>query len=226
MDYQEEGLLLEPNDYLARSPLDTTAYGNMFGTYAIDDRYYGLPTRCTCWVLYYNKDLFDEAGIAYPEQMTWDEYASLAKQLTNDKTGEDKVWGGYFADWDIAPMPVFKGQDLYSTWGQYQFAGIASKSRHPEEAFEFLSWLCGEDGTQIIAGSGNISGYMNDEIQEIYRDSLPVICAAKNFLRFSISAMLSGGGECDIVELYWCQRKGEKSSSSPRHQNMLLSIAQ
>lgn len=57
MDYQEEGLLLELNDYLARSPLDTTAYGNMFGTYAIDDRYYGLPTRCTCWVLYYNKDL-------------------------------------------------------------------------------------------------------------------------------------------------------------------------
>ena len=258
VDYQEEGLLLELNDYLARSPLDTTAYGNMFGTYAIDDRYYGLPTRCTCWVLYYNKDLFDEAGIAYPEQMTWDEYASLAKQLTNDKTGEDKVWGGYFADWcyqyagvqrknylydddisdtleglqmlnrfynidkshaplaevmqtsdgylqffedgnvammpqgewvaglimedvrngrktadwDVAPMPVFEGQDPYSTWGQYQFAGIASESRHPEEAFEFLSWLCGEEGAQIIAGSGNISGYMNDEIQEIYRDSL------------------------------------------------------
>lgn len=258
VDYQEEGLLLELNDYLARSPLDTTAYGNMFGTYTIDDRYYGLPTRCTCWVLYYNKDLFDEAGIAYPEQMTWDEYASLAKQLTNDKTGEDKVWGGYFADWcyqyagvqrknylydddisdtleglqmlnrfynidkshaplaevmqtsdgylqffedgnvammpqgewvaglimedvqngrktadwDVAPMPVFEGQDPYSTWGQYQFAGIASESRHPEEAFEFLSWLCGEEGAQIIAGSGNISGYMNDEIQEIYRDSL------------------------------------------------------
>ena len=258
VDYQEEGLLLELNDYLARSPLDTTAYGNMFGTYTIDDRYYGLPTRCTCWVLYYNKDLFDEAGIAYPEQMTWDEYASLAKRLTNDKTGEDKVWGGYFADWcyqyagvqrknylydddisdtleglqmlnrfynidkshaplaevmqtsdgylqffedgnvammpqgewvaglimedvrngrktadwDVAPMPVFEGQDPYSTWGQYQFAGIASESRHPEEAFEFLSWLCGEGGAQIIAGSGNISGYMNDEIQEIYRDSL------------------------------------------------------
>lgn len=258
VDYQKEGLLLELNDYLARSPLDTTAYGNMFGTYTIDDRYYGLPTRCTCWVLYYNKDLFDEAGIAYPEQMTWDEYASLAKQLTNDKTGEDKVWGGYFADWcyqyagvqrknylydddisdtleglqmlncfynidkshaplaevmqtsdgylqffedgnvammpqgewvaglimedvqngrktadwDVAPMPVFEGQDPYSTWGQYQFAGIASESRHPEEAFEFLSWLCGEEGAQIIAGSGNISGYMNDEIQEIYRDSL------------------------------------------------------
>lgn len=258
VDYQKEGLLLELNDYLARSPLDTTAYGNMFGTYTIDDRYYGLPTRCTCWVLYYNKDLFDEAGIAYPEQMTWDEYASLAKRLTNDKTGEDKVWGGYFADWcyqyagvqrknylydddisdtleglqmlnrfynidkshaplaevmqtsdgylqffedgnvammpqgewvaglimedvqngrktadwDVAPMPVFEGQDPYSTWGQYQFAGIASESRHPEEAFEFLSWLCGEEGAQIIAGSGNISGYMNDEIQEIYRDSL------------------------------------------------------
>ena len=76
------------------------------------------------------------------------------------------------ADWDIAPMPVFEGQDPYSTWGQYQFAGITSECEHPQEAFEFLSWLCGEGGAQIIAGSGNISGYMDDEIREIYRDSL------------------------------------------------------
>lgn len=258
VDYQEEGLLLELNDYLARSPLDTTAYGNMFGTYAIDDRYYGLPTRCTCWVLYYNKEIFDAEGVAYPGQMTWEEYARLAKQLTNNGTGDDKIWGGYFADWcyqfagvqrknylydddisdtleglqllnrfynvdkshpplsavmetsdeylqffedgnvammpqgewvaglimedvrngrktadwDIAPMPVFEGQDPYSTWGQYQFAGITSECEHPQEAFEFLSWLCGEGGAQIIAGSGNISGYMDDEIRKIYRDSL------------------------------------------------------
>ena len=258
VDYEQEGLLLELNDYLAKSPLDTTAYGNMFATYTIDDRYYGLPTRATCWVLYYNKEIFDEAGMAYPGQMTWEEYAQLAKQLTNDKTGDDKIWGGYFADWcyqyagvqrknylydddisdtleglqmlnrfynidkshaplatvmetsdnylhffedgnvammpqgewvaglimedvrngretadwDVAPMPVFEGQEPYSTWGQYQFAGITSECEHPQEAFEFLSWLCGEGGAQIIAGSGNISGYMDDEIQEIYRDSL------------------------------------------------------
>lgn len=67
-----------------------------------------------------------------------------------------------------------KIKDVVKSEEQVDLFGIrgVTKSRHPEEAFEFLSWLCGEDGAQIIAGSGNISGYMNDEIQEIYRDSL------------------------------------------------------
>lgn len=257
VDYQEDGLLIELNAYLARSELDTTAYGNMFGTYMIDDRYYGLPTRSTCWVMYYNKELFDAAGLEFPKQLTWEEYASLAKQLTGEADGE-KIWGGYFADWcyqfagiqrqnylydddisdtlegllllnrfynidqshvplgdvmdisddyirvfeagkiammpqgewtagllledekngvdvidwDVAPMPVFDGQDAYSTWGQYQFAGITTECQNPEEAFEFLSWLCGAEGAQVISGSGMISGYMDDTIQEIYRESL------------------------------------------------------
>ena len=64
---------------------------------------------------------------------------------------------------------VVKSEEQVDLFG---IRGVTKIVDYQEEAFEFLSWLCGEDGAQIIAGSGNISGYMNDEIQEIYRDSL------------------------------------------------------
>ena len=35
-------------------------------------------------MLYYNKDLFDKAGVEYPSaDMTWDEYEALAKKILN-----------------------------------------------------------------------------------------------------------------------------------------------
>lgn len=257
-DYQQEGLLMDISDYMLKSDLDLTAYGNMVYSYSIDDQYYGLPTRNTYWSLYYNKTLFDRAGLQYPGQLTWEEYAQLAKQLTTDGEGEDKIWGGYFInwiyyfagvqrqnylydddisdtmesllwlnrfynedqshmplldvieigddymrvfesgmvammpqgewaagwlhedeetgitdiDWDIAPMPVFEGMEKNTTWGQYQFAGITSECQHPDEAFQFLSYLCGKESAKIYAATGMVSAYMDEEVMDIYRRTM------------------------------------------------------
>lgn len=47
-------------------------------------------------MLFYNKDLFDAAGVAYPtNDMTWDAYAELAKQMT-----KDGVYGTHYASTD------------------------------------------------------------------------------------------------------------------------------
>lgn len=49
-------------------------------------------------LLFYNKDMFDAAGLDYPsatEPMTVDEYAELADKLSNYAENiEDRVWGG------------------------------------------------------------------------------------------------------------------------------------
>ena len=51
--------------------------------YEIDGKTYGVPYRQDSWVLYYNKDLFDKAKVAYPDgSWTWDDYAKAAKDLT------------------------------------------------------------------------------------------------------------------------------------------------
>ena len=48
-----------------------------------------LPQNLSSLVVYYNRDLFDAAGVPYPEAgWTWDEFLSAAKALTRDLDGD------------------------------------------------------------------------------------------------------------------------------------------
>jgi len=84
------------------APLDTTGYdmSGFVGTeknYAVDGVQYAIPFRSDFWVLFYNKDLFDAAGVAYPtNDMTWDQYAELARKLTDKEKG---IYGTHYHTW-------------------------------------------------------------------------------------------------------------------------------
>ncbi len=59
---------------------------------------YALPMDVAGTVLYYNKKLFDEAGVPYPSAdtpMTFDQLLETAKKLTKDTNGDGKTdqWG-------------------------------------------------------------------------------------------------------------------------------------
>ena len=60
--------------------------------------FYGLPVSGSCWMLFYNKDLFDAKGLPYPTDLTWDQYADLCKELTYDEEGVH-YWGGMNPNW-------------------------------------------------------------------------------------------------------------------------------
>ncbi len=63
------------DEYIA-GPLESTM---------MDGKHYGIPFATNCTALYYNKDMFDAAGIAYPdENTTWDDFREMAKALTKD----------------------------------------------------------------------------------------------------------------------------------------------
>jgi multiple sugar transport system substrate-binding protein len=48
-----------------------------------------LPQNLSSLVVYYNRDLFDAAGVAYPEAgWTWDDFLAAAKTLTIDINGD------------------------------------------------------------------------------------------------------------------------------------------
>lgn len=54
-----------------------------------DGEVYGIPSGAQTAVIYYNKDLFDEAGLPYPTpDWTWNEMLALAKALTKDFDGD------------------------------------------------------------------------------------------------------------------------------------------
>ena len=70
-----------------------------------DGNYYALPFKQEMYCVFYNKAIFDEAGVPYPEgPWTWDEYVETAQKLTDKKKG---VYGSFMnADLPWMYMPA------------------------------------------------------------------------------------------------------------------------
>lgn len=74
-DITESASDIKWDEYIA-GPMESTM---------MDGKHYGIPFATNCTALFYNKDLFDAAGISYPdENTTWDEFREMAKALTKD----------------------------------------------------------------------------------------------------------------------------------------------
>ncbi len=75
-------------------------------TYAVAGKVYGLPTWCLTMWLFYNKKMFDEAGLAYPTaKTTWEEYVELARKLTKtDASGNITQYGSNGWEWWTFPV--------------------------------------------------------------------------------------------------------------------------
>lgn len=51
--------------------------------YNVDGKQYAIPKDFDTIGVWYNKKIFDEAGVPYPtDDWTWDDMADIAKQLT------------------------------------------------------------------------------------------------------------------------------------------------
>jgi len=54
--------------------------------------FYGLPRGWTTFVLYYNKDMFREAGVPFPrEGWTWDDFLTACRKITRDTDGDGRI---------------------------------------------------------------------------------------------------------------------------------------
>ena len=97
-NWSKEGLVVPMNDMIAADGYDMSKYAGMDACYVsmADGQQYALPFRADFWVMFYNKDLFDKAGVAYPtNDWTWDEYAAIAREVA-EKTG---AYGTHYHTW-------------------------------------------------------------------------------------------------------------------------------
>lgn len=77
--FQEGGQLLDVSDVALPDGISGT------DSYEVDGAAYAVPYRQDSWVLFYNKALFDAAGVEHPDgSWTWDDYADAAEALTTD----------------------------------------------------------------------------------------------------------------------------------------------
>ncbi|NLZ81259.1 MAG: extracellular solute-binding protein [Clostridiales bacterium] len=247
------GQLETLNDRISAAGIDTSAYGGTTEQITIDNSLYALPFRSDFWVMYYNKDLFDAADVAYPSNdMTFEEYDALARKMTSGE-GIDKVYGAHYHTWrsavqlfgildgkntivdgsydflapyyelilnqqkdgvvmdyatlktssthysgvfynnqvammnmgswfiatliskieagetdvknfGIVKYPHAEGIAPGTTLGTITSLAVNKKSANTDAAFDFLSFVCGEEGAEVIANTGTIPAIKNDEV--------------------------------------------------------------
>lgn len=135
--YQESGVLA------ALDSADTSGLReSLVEAYSTDGTSYALPISFSDVVLFYNKDLFDAAGLDYPTaDWTWADEAKAAEALTQ---AEDGIWGDY--------QPI-SYHEFYKTVSQAggTFLSEDGKSAafNSPEGLAAAEWLVGKSGTTM-----------------------------------------------------------------------------
>jgi multiple sugar transport system substrate-binding protein len=135
---------LQANGQLAElKGVDGKVYSQaLLDTYATGGKQYGLPTSFSDVVLYYNKDLFDAAGVAYPtSNWTWKDETAAAEKITNKADG---VWG------DHQPVTY---NEYYKTLVQNGASFLTKNGKkaafNSPAGLEAAKWLVDKSGTTM-----------------------------------------------------------------------------
>ena len=148
----KNNVLLSLDDMIAADP-DGQAMLDDFvdattDVFTIDGKLYELPTDCNDAVVHVNTKMFQDAGIEIPyDGWTWDEFRSIAKQLTTGE-GDSKVYGfatslapSWLAGWFMS-----NGSDyINSDWTDSNLSDPKAL-----ETVEFLNNLVNEDKSMPV----------------------------------------------------------------------------
>jgi len=87
--YASNGMLAPISDQIKKDGLDTSVYPKALDDlYSLNGKQYGMPKDFDTIGLWYNKTLFDKAGVKYPDATwTWKDLQSAAAKLTNKSKG-------------------------------------------------------------------------------------------------------------------------------------------
>ncbi|MGV3617279.1 MAG: extracellular solute-binding protein [Fimbriimonas sp.] len=102
--FVRSGVAMDLTDALKKRGVDVArdTYAGIQGAAIYEGRVYGVPTNIAADGVWFHKDLFDAAGIAYPQgEMKWDAMIALAKRLTvRDAQGKVTRYGLMFPWWN------------------------------------------------------------------------------------------------------------------------------
>ena len=143
--YSSKGQLVDLSSYYKTAGTDPV---KEFGQSAVDrysttGKLWAAPDRGGSQVVFYNKDLFDAAGVSYPTaNWTWTDFKSAAQKLTK-KDGDKTIQWGYAAgDW----------WPWYMNWMKQNGGTILNSNGQPEinsaanvEALQFYNDLVLKD---------------------------------------------------------------------------------
>jgi multiple sugar transport system substrate-binding protein len=89
-DYASKGLLYPLDEFVNDPDFQfEDFYPSLVDAFRFGGELYGIPKDWTTFAIYYNMDMFDKEGVAYPnEKWTWDDLIKAAQKLTKDSNGD------------------------------------------------------------------------------------------------------------------------------------------
>ena len=247
----QKNAIISLDDYISADGVDLSLYNGATDQVTVDGSLYELPFRNDIWVLFYNKDLFDAAGVDYPtNDMTWAQYDELARKvaskdvygthyhtwrstvgligsldgkhsildgnydfmkeyydmvLAQEKDGICRSYsdlkteglhysaafssgdvammnmgswyistlisniasgeydGSVCGNWGLVKYPHAEGVPAGSTLGTFTGLAVTSATEVKDAAWDFVKWVSGTEGAQVMASTGNFPAIMTSE---------------------------------------------------------------
>jgi len=99
----QKNAILSLDDYIKADGIDLSKYSGATDQVTVNGSLYELPFRNDFWVIFYNKDLFDDANVSYPtNDMTFAEYDALARAVASNAGFGEEVYGAHYHTWRSA----------------------------------------------------------------------------------------------------------------------------
>ena len=115
----------------------------------VDGKYYGVPSGLNNYLLYYNKDMFDEAGLDYPsadwnDPTSFEEIADMARTLTKETEGGKQF--GFYTGPNMAEIGMFStslgGNNVFDAEGNPSINDATSK-----QVYKWFDGMLRDDGS-------------------------------------------------------------------------------
>ncbi|WP_181348112.1 sugar ABC transporter substrate-binding protein [Thalassobacillus sp. CUG 92003] len=122
-----------------------------FEAYQYDGKQYGMVESFSNVLTFYNKDLFDEAGVEYPSaDWTWEDELAAAEKITDE---ENNVWGTY------APVTMNEYFKIAQQNGGQLFNEDGEPTVDTEENLEAMNYMVDKVTESGVSPSpGEMSG--------------------------------------------------------------------
>ena len=101
---------------------DLDAWPAIHNEITYEGRQYGYPANVGCFVILYNRNIFDRAGAPYPDgAMTWDQFVRLLTRVSRPTSAPGgRVWGTNAMDYaGTAPAAFYWKTLFYSLHGEF-----------------------------------------------------------------------------------------------------------
>jgi multiple sugar transport system substrate-binding protein len=137
--FVDKGMLVDLTPYIERDMKKDfnikEYYPEIVDRFTVDGRIFVIPRDIApICVIYYNKQLFDEAGIPYPkDDWTWDDFLKKAQTLTKRDAEGRMIQFGFLDEWTI-----------WDAWVYSNGGAIVDDVKHPTK--------CVLDTQEVIDG--------------------------------------------------------------------------